>query len=185
MFCATKSLILRSLAGPSGIDRVISCAFRTAFARSEEAFLAGLMHDIGKSVMAMKFPERYGSVIRTVYNQEIDYLQLELDTFGFDHAMVGEALLHAWNLATSMEHALRWHHEPQEAGPEYRPLAALVALGNQLALDQGVGLGRPEYLAHATEQAVAILGIPPADLPGLREQVLEALEMDKSVIKEL
>ena len=152
--------------------------------RTEEVFLAGLMHDIGKSVMGVKFPDRYSAMVRTVYNEQVDAFQLELDTFGFDHAMVGEALLRSWNLAQSIEQTARWHHEPLEAPPEHRPLCALVALGNQVALSLNVGIGRPESLAGATEQALEILQITPEHLEELREPTLQALELDKSLLTE-
>ncbi|WP_005033457.1 HDOD domain-containing protein [Holophaga foetida] len=155
------------------------------FPRAEEVFISGLMHDIGKSVMALKFPERYVSLVKTVYNERCDGLQLELDTFGFDHAMVGEALLHSWNLASSLEDAVRWHHDPAHAPKENQPLAALVALGNQIALDQGAGIGKPETLSAATAQAMEVLGVTPESLEPHRETVLEMLEMDKSIIKGL
>lgn len=154
------------------------------YARSEEVFLAGLMHDIGKSVMGIKFPDRYGTIIRTVYNEQGDALELELETFGFDHTMVGEALLHSWNLAQSIEQTVRWHHEPKEAPADNRSLAALVALGNQLALDRKIGFGRPESLAQATQQAMEVLGLTPETLEGHRETVISALEMDKSLLTE-
>jgi putative nucleotidyltransferase with HDIG domain len=155
---------------------------RLRYARTEEIFLAGLMHDIGKSVMGIKFPDRYGAMVRAIYNDQGDFVDMELDTFGFDHAMVGEALLKSWNLAQSIEQTVRWHHEPLETPPENRPLAALVALGNQLALDQKIGIGRPESLAHATSQAMEILGLTPEALASHREAVLEALEMDKNLL---
>lgn len=154
------------------------------FPRTEEAFLAGLMHDIGKSVMGIKFPDRYGAMIRTVYNEQGDTLELELDTFGFDHTMVGEALLHSWNLAQSIEQTVRWHHEPAEAPKENRGLAALVALGNQMALDQKIGIGRPESLARATAQALEILNLSQDQLEGHREAILQALELDKSLLRD-
>jgi len=152
------------------------------FARTEEVFLAGLMHDIGKSVLALKFPDRYGALIRSVYNEQIDGLSMELDTFGFDHAMVGEALLHSWNIASGIEQAARWHHDPMQASPEQRKLVALVALGNQMALCQKIGLGRPESLAPATAEALEILEIDDAILESHRDTVLEALDRDKSLI---
>ena len=152
------------------------------FPRSEEVFLAGLMHDIGKSVMGIKFPDRYGAMIRTVYNEQCDSMQLELDTFGFDHTMVGEALLRSWNLAQSIEQTVRWHHEPMETPKENRGIAALVALGNQMALDQKIGIGHPESLAVATAQALEILSLTPEILEGHKEAILSALEMDKSLI---
>jgi HD-like signal output (HDOD) protein len=163
--------------------RAYGRAFR--YSRVEEVFLAGLMHDIGKSVMGIKFPERYGSLVRSVYNGEGDQMEMELDTFGFDHAMVGEALLRSWNLAHSLEEAVRWHHQPLEAPPETQGLSALVALGNQMALDLKIGLGRPESLARATEEALKVLDATPEILEKHREGVMEALDADKNMIREL
>jgi HD-like signal output (HDOD) protein len=154
------------------------------FPRTEEIFLAGLMHDIGKSVMGLKFPERYGALIRTVYNEQGDSLEMELDTFGFDHTMVGEALLQSWNLARNIEHTVRWHHDPLETPQEDRSLCALVALGNQMALTQKIGIGRPESLASPTRQALEILELTPEALEGCRETVLQTLELDKSLLTE-
>ncbi|MCE1229216.1 MAG: HDOD domain-containing protein, partial [Firmicutes bacterium] len=91
------------------------------YPRTEEVFLAGLMHDIGKSVIALKYPDRYSTLIRSVYNMEGDGLAMELDTFGFDHAMVGEVLLRSWNIAPSIEQAARWHHDPLQTSPDLRP----------------------------------------------------------------
>lgn len=154
------------------------------FPRTEEIFLAGLMHDIGKSVMGLKFPERYGALVRTVYNEQGDSLEMELDTFGFDHTMVGEALLQSWNLARNIEHTVRWHHDPLETPQEDRSLCALVALGNQMALTQKIGIGRPESLASPTRQALEILELTPEALEGCRETVLQTLELDKSLLTE-
>ena len=154
------------------------------FPRSEEIFLAGLMHDIGKSVMGIKFPDRYGAMIRNVYNGQGDALETELETFGFDHTMVGEALLRSWNLSKSIEQIVRWHHEPVETPLENRPLTALVALGNQMALGLKLGIGRPESLAVPTQQALEILNVTPEALEGHHEAILQALEMDKSLLTE-
>jgi HD-like signal output (HDOD) protein len=150
----------------------------------EECFLAGLMHDIGKTVMGLKFPERYGTLVRNVYNEGVDGMEAELELFGFDHAMVGEALLHAWNLPRSLGNTVRWHHDPAHAPEEDQTLTAFVALGNQLALDRNVGIGKPEALHGATGQALAILDLAPEALDAYRLQVVEALETDKDLIRE-
>jgi HD-like signal output (HDOD) protein len=150
--------------------------------RAEECFLSGLLHDIGKSVLGLKYPDRYGVLVRNAYNDGADLMEMELDTFGFDHTMVGEALLQSWNLSTSLEHTVRWHHEPLNAPEEDRALTALVALGNRLALEQHIGVGRPEHLELPTQQAFQILGLDAARVEEHRETVLAALEMDKSLI---
>ena len=111
-------------------------------------------------------------------------MESELDLFGFDHAMVGEAILHSWNLAHSLENTVRWHHDPAHAPAEDQALTAFVALGNQMALDRGVGIGRPDSLAAATGQAMAILGLTPEALEGHRLAVVEAVEADKNLIRD-
>jgi HD-like signal output (HDOD) protein len=154
------------------------------FARVEEAFIGGLMHDIGKSVMGVKFPERYSALLRTVYNDKGNSLQLELDTFGFDHAMVGEALLGAWNLAPSLQAAVRWHHDPLQAQADCQELAAIVALANHLALEEKIGIGDPEHLKGASLQAMDILKLGPEALDGIKDTVRSAIEQDKTTIAE-
>ncbi|HEX7596691.1 MAG TPA: HDOD domain-containing protein, partial [Polyangia bacterium] len=152
--------------------------------RMEEAFIGGLLHDIGKSVMGVKFPERYGTLLRTVYNENGFCLDLELDTFGFDHAMVGEALVSKWNLAPSLQAAVRWHHDPIHALDIHRELAAIVALANHLALEEKVGIGDPHHLEGASMQAMEILKLSPEALGGIKEGVKSAIEQDKTMIAE-
>jgi HD-like signal output (HDOD) protein len=134
--------------------------------------------------MSLKFPERYGAMVRSIYNEDGDAVDTELDLFGFDHAMVGEALLGSWNLAHSLSDAVRWHHAPAHAPEGHRDLAAFVALGNQLALDRGVGLGRPESLREPTAQAMEILGFTEESLGVQRLAVVAALEADKNLIRD-
>jgi HD-like signal output (HDOD) protein len=160
-------------------------AFSMRSPRSEEAFLGGLMHDIGKSVMGLKFPERYGALLRSIYNNGGDDLESELDLFGFDHAMVGEALLHSWNLARGLENSVRWHHDPRHAPAEDQALTAFVALGNQMALDMKIGIGSPESLKACTEQALEILGLTEETYESHRRAAAEALEADKELVRSL
>jgi HD-like signal output (HDOD) protein len=151
---------------------------------TEEVFLAGLMHDIGKSVLTLKFPEGYGALLRKVQEQELDGPALERDTFGFDHAMVGEALLRSWNISEGLEAVARWHHEPLQAPTEHLRLVALVALGNQAALDLQIGIGMPDSLAAATWEAMDILQLDERTYQEHRTAALEALERDKALISD-
>ena len=155
------------------------------YPRAEEAFVGGLLHDIGKSVMGIKFPDRYGTLVRQVYNGDGETRELELDIFGFDHCMVGEALLRSWNLADSLESAIRWHHDPLLAPEAHQPLTALVALGNQFALNQGKGFGKEGSLDTPAEQAKEILGLDEARYQEYAEAVAELLERDKGMIGDL
>jgi putative nucleotidyltransferase with HDIG domain len=202
-FFTTRSVALASSVknlfsrGPVGLQErilwehaLVTAITGSAFSRSmgfpaiEEVFLAGLMHDIGKGVLTLKFPEGYAALLRRVSEKEEDVLSLELDTFGFDHAMVGEALLQSWNLTESIEAVVRWHHDPPGAAAEHRRLVALVALGNQLAIDLQIGFGMPDSLAGATWEAMDLLGLDEQAFQEHRVSALEALERDKGLITE-
>jgi HD-like signal output (HDOD) protein len=98
--------------------------------------------------------------------------------------MVGEALLQSWNLSESIQSVVRWHHSPPRAVPEHRRLVALVALGNQLAIDLQIGFGRPDALAGATWEALDLLGLDEATFQQHRTSTLETLEQDKGLITE-
>jgi len=166
------------------VTAIAGSAFSKAmrFPETEEVFMAGLMHDIGKTLLALKFPEPYGALLDSVERQEGDGLTLELDTFGFDHAVVGEALFRFWNMAKSTQAAARWHHDPSQAAPEHRQLVALVALGNQVALDLEIGIGMPDSLTGATWEALDILRLDDASYQEYRASAVEALKQDTVLI---
>ncbi len=169
---------------------LVSAFASRAFAKSlqfpclEEAFIGGLLHDIGKSVLDVKFPERYGALLRAAYSESGVCQDLELETFGFDHAMVGEALVSQWNLAPSLQAAVRWHHDPSHAPEFHRELTAIVALANHLALEEKVGIGDPRHMEGASRQAMEILQLSPKALAGIRESVRAAIQQDKAMAAE-
>ncbi len=200
-FTTARSVVLASSVktlfsrGPAGLqERVLwehalvtaitGHAFGKALrcAVTEEVFLAGLMHDIGKSAMLLKFPESYGALLGRIHAREGDGLSLELDAYGFDHGMVGEALLTSWNIAEGITQAVRWHHDPGQAQPEHRRLVALVALGNQAAMDLQVGLEWSEALATATRDARDILHLDDEAYQEHLTAALKAVGQDRTLI---
>jgi len=88
----------------------------TGFRKTEEAFLVGLMHDIGKVVLYLKVPDKMSDIIQEVYNtQERSFTEMEADAFGFTHAEVGRAMAVKWNFAKEIEEAIGNHHYPERA----------------------------------------------------------------------
>ncbi|MCE1230178.1 MAG: hypothetical protein LWX11_11915, partial [Firmicutes bacterium] len=65
-----------------------------------------------------------------------------------------------------------------------RPLVAIVALGNRLAFDQNLGIGKASSLDVATQEALQILNLDEAAFARHREVALEAVEKDKTLIAE-
>ena len=100
----------------------------------EEAFVAGLLQNIGLLVMFRHLPtETIDHLFPAGYC--LDTLQAERDETGCDHTMLGEILAQRWNLPESMVAPLRFHHSPQliETLPEQaRAMAEVVCAANTL-----------------------------------------------------
>ena len=85
---------------------------------AEEAFLAGLMHDIGKLVLNLRVPERFDEIVQVVYNESRPFHVTEAELLGFDHTHVGALLVNKWKLSPLLEEAILNHHSPEALTPD-------------------------------------------------------------------
>ena len=79
-------------------------------AAPEEAFVAGLLHDIGKILMVEYDPETYRILLQQAHDGIAPLYVLEHETFGIDHAEVGEALCRHWNIPDVLATVVAAHH---------------------------------------------------------------------------
>jgi putative nucleotidyltransferase with HDIG domain len=104
------------------------------------AYTAGLLHDIGKLVMAQALPREAQTVIRTHMSAEgLSSVAAEREVLGTDHAEVGAYLLHIWRLPAWIVEATANHHKPTF---EPTQLSAIIYLANRIAhVSQGKSEG--------------------------------------------
>ena len=81
----------------------------------EEVFTAGLLHDIGKVVLAVKAPELETKVKEKVRARDCPQVIAEREVLGFTHADIAGWLANAWHLPTVLKEPISWHHEPTKA----------------------------------------------------------------------
>ena len=106
--------------------------------------LAGILHDIGKLVLADHFGRDYALVCMAADKTSLPLLSAELDQFDASHADVGGYLLGLWGLPQDLIEAVAFHHDPAAHELDrFSPLAA-VHVANALvhARDEPDG-GRP------------------------------------------
>jgi putative nucleotidyltransferase with HDIG domain len=150
------------------------------YASFEEAFTAGLLHDIGKVVLDQNLPEPYQEVVELVYNDEVTFLEAEHKILGFDHAEVGALVVKKWNLPAPLEEAVRLHHRPLQSLLD-PPLCAIVSLGNSICIKLGLGPERQSELALEGLEAVRRLKLPAERLPRIMEMLQEKLAQEKEL----
>jgi putative nucleotidyltransferase with HDIG domain len=98
----------------------------------EEAYSAGLLHDIGKIVLNKFAEEEYKWVFKNKQRSSETAVEAEQKTFGVDHAYIGSLMAKKWTLPPVLVEAIQFHHDPSNGG-EHRQLAAITNLANALS----------------------------------------------------
>lgn len=107
--------------------------------RSEigHSFAAGLLHDIGKLVLASAWPDRYRKVMRQIEKTGRHFCDTELEMLGTTHAEVGAYLLWLWNLPDPIVEAVALHHVPPDAAGDIPCPAKAVYTANLFVNSNG------------------------------------------------
>ncbi len=149
----------------------------------EEAYLGGLLHDVGKVVLNNSDPAKFSKVMERVYNDNLSFRMAEQEIYGFSHADVGAMVIRKWKLSENLEMAIRNQYNPTwlSSDPNLMKLTAVVNLANQFCLKLGIGHRQPiSDLPLEKEEAFEILKMDAASLPELMERASKAFEEKKS-----
>ena len=104
------------------------------YPNTEEAYISGLLHDIGKLFLDQFVLNDYPTIVEYVQRYQMQLWQVEEKLIGIDHARVGGLIAERWNFPVVLVDAIRFHHAPSFARTNQR-LPALVNLANYFAAD--------------------------------------------------
>jgi putative nucleotidyltransferase with HDIG domain len=141
------------------------------------AFLPGLFHDVGRVAFFLADATAAEVIEGLVAKGEGGKSYFEREWYGFDHAEAGAILAEDWGLALELCDAIRWHHDPAEAGAA-RELAGILNAADRVAYTIGCGCG-PEAPPSVT---TAHLGLSPEDEASLAERVRAAWEEQRDLL---
>jgi putative nucleotidyltransferase with HDIG domain len=144
----------------------------------EEAFLWGLLHDLGKVVLDGCFREEFHLIVRLAREKGLLLRDAEEAVLGFDHAAAGGVVAEKWNLPPALIKAVRFHHDPTLARESMR-VAAIVHLADILCRAIGLGNGGDERIPVVRDVSWKLLGM---DRSAMRELFHEMeRDMDRAV----
>jgi putative nucleotidyltransferase with HDIG domain len=144
---------------------------------ADEAFLAGMIHDVGILVELQTKPDQIRQACETArLDPNCDFCQMETATLGIDHQMLGAALAEHWKFPRSCQLVAGYHHRPTALADENRTLVTLVYAADTLCCSSGNGFtltGRSQKL-----DEVALLGISldPAMIRRVEQDLPKLLE---------
>lgn len=145
-------------------------AVKCRFHIPEQAFVAGLIHDVGKVVLSTYVGAQFEEILRLVQQENIPFMDAEKRVLGFNHSEVGAALAKKWNLPAELVEVIAFHHNPLQAEHDFK-LTALVHIADALCLMLGLGLGADGLLYPLDEQVLDKLGLTVEDLEEAMAQV--------------
>ena len=127
----------------------------------EGAFLAGLMHDLGKVVVANGLPAEYAEIASQHQRTGAPWISCESNVLGLDHASISAIALEQWKVPEPICRAARMHHYPELVTSDGIPLSRAV----RVASDAATTLGYPVLEAG-----------PVSDPAAAEQQVREAID---------
>ena len=109
--------------------------------RPQEAFLAGLLHDLGKLALDRVLPRAYARVVEIVDSRPADIAEVERKVLGIDHHIAGKRLAEHWRLPHALIDVMWLHNQPARMLPKapHRPLIGLVTIADALVRRMHLG----------------------------------------------
>lgn len=195
----------RADAPPDGLDRLgcwkhalaVGCAARLLAEHHagaprvgrEEAFLCGLLHDIGKLVLDVCFPRSYARVIRRVVDEGCDLSEAEREVFGLDHTLAGKRLAAYWKLPAMIAETVWLHHHTPASTPTrigHPRHVCLVQLADRIVREMRIGFSGTAVIDPPAQVLAEEAGLPSgivdrvkADVPAMIEARAELIGLDR------
>lgn len=172
--CGEEQLMRHSLAAATGA-RILakSAGPHSPFEDPEEAFMYGLLHDVGKIVMRKYLPEEWARIVPAITNG-IHAHKIERQELGIDHAELGALLAHRWKLPELLITSIGSHHnlarctnEAQRARASYLALTDWICYKAGYPAMQGAMCDTPDEMWDAA-------GYQPNDLAHLVHELRDS-----------
>jgi HD-like signal output (HDOD) protein len=137
-----------------------------------EAYLAGLLHDLGILELHEEHGAPYGALVDRVREQALDLVAQERETFGVDHAQRLLERTRVWGFPDLLQQSVGHHHAPEHADPRARPIAALIHAAHVL-IEIPVREWKDHVPSAVDGDALAALGLTTDDVADVLEELGE------------
>ena len=131
----------------AGLTRRLAQELKLSPKEADEAYLAGLLHDIGKLILAQHLPDQLEEILDQAKAEGRPFHEVEYAVMGSSHAEIGAYLMGLWGFSESVIKGVSLHHRPENEGQNQPSVLTLVhaadCLEHQLTGDCG-GSAPPE-----------------------------------------
>lgn len=175
-FGLSEKLLWEQTLGSAIVASII--ARHTRLADPEDAFIAGLLHDVGKVLLNNEYQEQFAMVMERIYNDSVTYQLAEKEVFDFSQREVGALVVRKWGFPESIEMLLRHFDNPNELSKDRTlyNLVTIITLADRMCQKFGMGWRRPFGDAVDLGNLPEELGLSAQDMAEFTERVKTAFD---------
>lgn len=140
------------------------------------ASTAGLLHDVGKSVLNEYVGREFAAIGDVLASQKFTFCEAEKLVLGYSHDEIGALVAEKWLLPESIVRCIRYHHNPEDLLPP-DPIVDVVYVANCLCLSLGIGLGADELNYRSDPAVQQRLALSRTTLEAAGAQVIDDLSL--------
>lgn len=150
-------------------------------AHTEQLFVAGMLHDIGRLVLCKYFPEVFKYTLVEAAQSRRPLLKSEQTVLGSSHALLGKKLLNKWKLPYALENNVYYHHQPSASpSPES---AATIQMADLIVHGLGIGTSGEQIVPGFDTKAWERLNLPASALRSLVNQAEHQIETIRDLLR--
>jgi HD-like signal output (HDOD) protein len=153
---------------------------------TEDAFICGLLHDVGKVILNNECPKEFSEVMMLTYNEGYTSVKADTQVFGYTHTQLGATVSKNWNYPVVITETISRHHSDEETLPPLEDLStqkilSCVDLANTACKILGIGYRNAKSDTCLEERPSAKLyNLSPQQLADLVPQIGEAYEKESA-----
>ncbi len=194
---ALSASVMGLFKGPQGagcFDRALfwkhsiacACVARLAADRTkgfdpETAFSAGLLHDIGKLVLAHHLPAKADEIVETAVDGKMSFLEAESRVIETSHPEIGQWLAATWSLPDELVESIGSHHDLASA--TNRQITAVILFADYLSKIKGIGAPGSAETPELPKEVWELLALEKSDLPKLVNAINQEIDAASSWIE--
>lgn len=187
-----SQLLIKELPGGYGLEKydlwhqsqtcaIISrfIAKKLKYEQAEQAYIAGLLRDIGKPLLNYYVSQEYEDIIAKVENEKKSFIEAEEEILGFNHAEIGAGISKKWNFPQDLVESISYHHYPELSKIDPK-LVSIVHIADAITLMLGVGIGNDGLCYNFSDFALSTLNITEEDINDIVYEVVDYLKDNTS-----
>jgi putative nucleotidyltransferase with HDIG domain len=157
---------------------------QASFGHVEEAFVGGLVHDMGLLIEFQLFPEKLKAVAERCEAQPQDFRAVERELIGGDHQAFGAALAAKWKFPSGLRCAISRHHNPDNLKPELKRAVTAVRLADTICCQNELGFYLTAQTQEITDELLGYVGVTEQQVADLLETLPERIRETEQIFGE-